>query len=215
MFLLLTFTKSLDIKSNSNGFGYILASCILLIIAVIRFDVGWDYRSYYTILDEKILAGYIRFEPLCLLLSLIAMHFEMPELFFILSSIIIYTTTFIAFKKFSVSPSLSLIVYLGLFYLISLSIIRQALAISICLYAYKYVISRNFRKFILCIIIATLFHYSAIISLIIYPIFHKYKIKTVIIFLIIAIFSRNIFFFILGYFNLFTAYLDKLNDIEG
>lgn len=215
LFLVLISTKSFDIKKVSNGFGYCLASFILILVAILRFDVGWDYQSYYTILDEEIKAGYIRFEPLSLLISFIAMYFNMPSIFFILSGLIMYVTAFYAFKRFSVSPSISLIVYVGLFYLISLSIIRQALAISVCIYAYRYVISHNFKKYFICIIVATLFHYSAIISLIVYPIFHRFKIKTVILYIILAVFTRTIILYLLEYFNVFSAYLEKIDDIEG
>ena len=35
--------------------GYVFVSLLLTVIACIRFDVGWDYPSYYRALDETFL----------------------------------------------------------------------------------------------------------------------------------------------------------------
>ncbi len=58
--------------------------------------------------------------------------------------------------------------------------VRQGLAISICLFLSKYIITKEFRKFALGIFVAMLFHTSAIIFLPAYYIFSR-KFKTSII----------------------------------
>lgn len=49
--------------------------------------------------------------------------------------------------------------------------IRQALAISICVFAFKYVRQRKLIKFLLCVMVACGFHVSAAIVLSMYPIY--------------------------------------------
>lgn len=208
-------TQSYKGKEASNNAGYFIVSFILTLIAAIRYDVGSDYSSYYTMLNESILIGFERFEPLSLLICIVSIITGKPELFFIISSIIIYPLVFYAFKKYSVHPSLSLIIYVGLFYPISLSIVRQAIAVSICLFGYKYIIEKSFIKYTLCIIIAVLFHYSAFVALSIYPLLNWIKLKNVILILAILLPVSNILFSILHNLGLYSNYLDNLSDFTG
>ncbi|HAK42626.1 MAG TPA: hypothetical protein DCM59_07875 [Clostridium sp.] len=46
--------------------------------------------------------------------------------------------------------------------------IRQSIAMAICLFSYKYLLRRNFIKYVLIILIAGMFHYSAFILLPLY-----------------------------------------------
>lgn len=211
---LLVLTNLLS-KSESTKIGYALASFLVISFAAIRFDVGFDYDVYYNMLDGPIWAGLIRFEPLSLLVALPAIYWENPYVFFILSSLIIYYFASRAFKKYSASPALSLIIYVGIFYLISLSIIRQALAISICLYAYKYLIRKSFLKFFLCIVLATLFHYSAAASLLIYFVYHYMRPKYLVIVLVIVGILKPLVFSLLIRTGMYVAYLEDPNLVTG
>lgn len=195
--------------------GYVFVSLLLTVIACIRFDVGWDYQTYYRAVDEIFLPTLTHFEPLSLLLCMPSLMTGNPFLFFIISGLIIYPLAFYAFKKNSVFPALSLVIYVGLFYLISCSIVRQAIAVSICLYAYRYVVRRSFSKYLLCIAIAVLFHYSSAVALIIYPVYHWFKIWHVVLGLIAAVILRNVLFAVLAAYGLYDDYLSNLNDIEG
>ena len=202
-------------KKEDNKKGYFLASLILTFVAAFRFDVGWDYQTYYEAIDELFLPTLLRFEPLSLVIALPAILTGNPFLFFILSSFIIYPLAFWSFKKISPYPSLSLIIYLGLFYLISCSIVRQAIAVSICLFAFRYVLSRSFFKYVLCISLAILFHYSAAVTLVIYPVYHWFKFKHIFIGLILCLLLRNILLGLLESYGLYADYLSRLNDMEG
>ena len=74
-----------------------------------------------------------------------------------------------ALKMYCVCPIIGLCVYLSRFYISrNLMQIRAALALAIILFAIKYVQDRNFRRFILVVLIATLIHYSAIIAVPLY-----------------------------------------------
>lgn len=214
LFFVLLSTNLLGKKVN-NGWGYIAATLILAIVAIVRFNVGWDYPNYYNMIDNIIIAGLSKWEPLSLALALIAIYTDNTILFFIMSGCIIYPLAFYAFKKNSAIPAVSLIVYVGLFYLISCSIIRQAMAVSICLYAYKYIKDKSFSKYFFLIMLAALFHYSAFISLVIYPIYHYGKFKFILILSITALCFRTLLFMILENYGLYTNYLSRLNDISG
>lgn len=216
MFVLaLLLSTNLLCKSESTKIGYAFASFLVFFFAAIRFDIGFDYDVYYNMLDGPIWAGLIRFEPLSLVVALPAIYWESPYVFFILSSFVIYYFVSRAFKKYSFSPALSLIIYVGIFYLISLSVIRQALAISICLFAYKYLIRKSFFKFFLCIALATLFHYSAAVSLLIYLVYHYMKPKYLIIILVIVGMLKPLVFSLLIRTGMYVSYLEDSDLVSG
>ena len=96
-------------------------------------------------------------------------------------------------------PVFSHIILLGLpSFLITFSGLRQALAIAICFYSLKYIERKELKKFILIIIFACFFHYSAFIFFIAYPLYWFKVNKTVralsiLLILFIYAFKRPLF----------------------
>lgn len=65
----------------------------------------------------------------------------------------------------------SMVLYYLLFYSFSFNIMRQMMAMSILLFSYRYIKKRELFKFLICVVIASLFHTSAIIGFALYPIY--------------------------------------------
>lgn len=77
--------------------------------------------------------------------------------------------------RYSKSFFFSYLLFIGMgFFDFSLSGIKQTIAIIIILYSYKYILSRNFVKFLTMILFASLFHLSAVVFL---PMYFLSKIK--------------------------------------
>lgn len=75
--------------------------------------------------------------------------------------------------KRSESPLFSFIIFMGLPLIqMFFSGMRQIIAIAICTMALRFIEDKKIIYFIACVLFATLFHYSAIIFLIAYPVFH-------------------------------------------
>lgn len=170
------------------------ASLIFLFMGF-RYDVGWDFRWYFplaqrtdlrvysifsTIGDigifENLKFQYLRLEIFNKILYQVTWFFNQPQLFFLFSSFIIIFLIKKGLdnkKIYSVYPWLF---FLGLpmFMLPFFSIIRQAMAVSLIFYGYKYITSGNLKKFLVTVFLASLFHGSAIFSL---PLFFLGKIK--------------------------------------
>ena len=73
-------------------------------------------------------------------------------------------------KRYSIYPILSIWLYISLgSYQSTFTRLRQAIAISIILIGYRYIIEKKIWKYILCVICAFLFHYSAICTILLYP----------------------------------------------
>lgn len=89
-------------------------------------------------------------------------------------------------KKYSKIPWLSFILFLGLGYFgMSFYLLRQVIAMAVTLLSYNFLVKRNLKMFILVVVFASLFHQTALIFLLAYPIVHiKFSFKQ--IFLVLA-----------------------------
>lgn len=79
-------------------------------------------------------------------------------------------------KKYSVHWTLSLLLYLPLFFQFEMHAARTGVAISIVFWGMEYIEERNLLKYIACVFIASCFHTTAIITLVLYWLYN-FKIK--------------------------------------
>ncbi|HDS8123413.1 TPA: EpsG family protein, partial [Enterobacter hormaechei subsp. steigerwaltii] len=129
--------------------------------------------------------------------------------FLLLYAFISISIKIITFKKLSSSPILTVILYVSTYFILhDMNQIRIGLACAIILWSLKDVIERNKSAFLIKIIIAILFHYSAIIALVIY-LFDTKKINKFIyffapLFCSVFLISKNLIF---DYSVLMASYL--------
>lgn len=71
--------------------------------------------------------------------------------------------------KYSSDVAISIIIFLSMYLLYGTYLLRQVIAIGIILLSYKYIKSRNIKKFGLTVIFASFFHKTALIFFIAYP----------------------------------------------
>ena len=143
---------------------------IPIIIGAIRYRVGTDYENYMIIYNNKqnidILQGMIQEnERFFFLIIKIAAFFNNYQVMFAIITfltVIIYYKAILNYKE-KVSLGFTFFLYLFLNFTESFNVIRQALAVAIVFYSYKFVLNRNFVKFLLTVIIATMFHITALI----------------------------------------------------
>jgi hypothetical protein len=210
------FTDKIKNISQYSEFFHSIAVVTIIIVAIIRFDVGWDYKEYYSSINNPDAYNLVRYEPLSRLFTNIALYFNNPPLLFVLYGIPTYLLAYLSFRKYSKNTGLSMIIYIGLFYLISFSTIRQALAMAICLFSYRYLQGKSFFKYSLCILLAVLFHYSAIVAIFIYLIYHYVSsLKNVVLLICITFVSKEILFYIIEKYTVFGRYIDVLFTMKG
>lgn len=113
-------------------------------------------------------------EFLYLILVYVCSHI-CPELFFqyfIIEAIIFIPVYFILQRDECYRYAwLGVAVYFLVLFPYSLNLLRQSIAVSIVLFSLHFVLNHKFKWFVLSIFIAVLFHKTAIIALLIYPIF--------------------------------------------
>lgn len=133
---------------------------------------------------------------------------------------------YVLLKRYSPNIYISVIVFVALGNLgFALSALRQMLAIAFVMFAFKYIEERKLIKFVVFTLVACLFHSTAMIFLIAYPLYRiKLKVKTLVAMAVAMIMlipvSRTIIAFILpriGAHELYYEYLqsDTTLSISG
>lgn len=136
---------------------YIYAEC---------FDEVADYTDWgmYEYWGESTLFELYGSETLWCCLNVFLSFFTSNRYIFILIIIIlIYINIYQSFKQYTEYYALAIVVFLGFWYFFTYTYLRQIMAASIAWYGLKYIEERNWRKFTLFMIVAFLFHNSAII----------------------------------------------------
>ena len=166
-----------------NKKGYLILCCIeLIVLAGIRgYTVGADTVVYLDAIDyygklptSKLFSAELvypfDFEAGYFLLTKICVFLNMGKTAFLfVIAILIYVPVFVAINRYSKMPYISILCYFAFsMFSYSLGIFRQMIAISILLCGLKYILERKFFKYLLIVILAMLFHTTAILGLALY-----------------------------------------------
>lgn len=156
----------------------ILSFFVLWYVSANRYGIGTDYKLYENMYYEitsisNIKEGIRSFayvEPGWVLFNyFVYIFFGDVTYIFSLSSFITLLLFYIfIYKNNNSNLWVSVLIYGCIFYLQSFNLVRQFMAMSICLFCIKYINQKNIFKFIGVILIATLFHFSAIVFIPIY-----------------------------------------------
>lgn len=221
--------KSLNIRStaslNTNLFFY-LGIIFFSLFVGLRWNVGIDYPAYYDLLRgynlyatelgrlefiPRITIDFIRDTKIPFYWWFIAMAFI--QLYF-------FCMTFNSRLK-------SFVVWGVFFYLTSqlgflMNVVRQACALSIVLYSYTFLINKNIKTYVIWILVASLFHTSALICL---PLIFLYRfninrlgrVSQIVILLSLYVFGDSIVHTILDMASRFLSgftYLAKIQKLS-
>ena len=109
-------------------------------------------------------------------------------IFILLYTLIIYVLLIISLRRYAYNMPFSVIIFLGLWVFFSFTYLRQVMACSIAWLGIKYIIERDWKRFLLITFIAYSFHNSAIIFSVLYFIpIRKFPIRYVIFVMVIAL----------------------------
>lgn len=185
----LLFTLIVLIGLTKIKYKYYFIFIILFLFSAIRFDVGYDYISYYNVITDLNSKNYERFGLIDQIIIDIARFLDFYQFYFITTSFIIIYLILKTIKMYSENYFFSILIFLSIpiFYLMSFTIIRQYVAISIIFFSIKYIFNRNIIKYMILIFIASIFHITALIA---FPLYFAYKVRfTKKISLLIILFS--------------------------
>lgn len=167
--------------SPGNKIGSKIIVCFsflfLWIISAFRYNVGTDFFYYYTYINriENIQVNDNEYGTY-LLGQLVALFTNEGQIFIAVTSFIIIFLIFKTIYKESSHPELSILLFLGLgYYFTSLNILQQYIALSIVFYSVRYLFEKKTIYFVVAIVVASLFHFSAIIGILYLFIVKIYK----------------------------------------
>ena len=175
LFSLFVFVFSFDkhTVSINNKVLALLFSFIVIFICGSRYGIGTDYWSYYNIYEggkdlERIELGFK---------SLIKFSWVVSpdnfSVFILLGAFLSIFVKSIYFSKLK-NPFFAIFMYLCLYYFpLDFNVIRQGLASGFIYFAVEEGKKKNLRGYLFFLCIACMFHYTAILFLILYPICSK------------------------------------------
>lgn len=185
VFAILFFLARTGEKKNNKKY-IIWAYVLFFLLTALRYDTGNDYQGYYTSLDY--MCGYLfgggsslsviwdnylylsGNEPMYFILAYLFHWLPYPALFVIAiySAISIYFF-YKAFDEYKIHSYAFIMFFATGFLFWYWDLIRQSAAIAMFFFALKFIRDGNFWKYTLVILIAMLFHYSALFLLLLYP----------------------------------------------
>lgn len=232
IFYLIVFLSALLLVSNKGRVGessraYWFGVCILFFVSAFRFDVGQDFLQFYTmevpsweeisILPHQIREGndFNRFGILVKLIYLLSDYVGCRQLVFIITSGIIYFGIGYVIKHESSDPVLSWGYFVGFMLVQSYNMIWQMSAMVIVLLSFGFVKRQLPLKFTMMILLATAFHSSAIVGLLIYPLYHKVSVKWMIIGSIVVCLSSAVVLSVIESIGFYSCYLGEMDKYPG
>lgn len=205
-----------DLNSyNQRYFSYtnkIFFLLIVLFISIFRYNVGYDYHTYYNYLITENSWGLRYFEPLPRLILQIAVKLKSPVLFFVIINSIILLLIYNLIKTESNNFYQSFLIFFALFYLDTLSIMRQWLGVAFVVYGYKYIKQKKFIHYLICVLLATLSHSSAILCIFIYFVYNYIDLSVNIVVMLLGLFLGtkiiNLIFDMIPFLSSYKYYLN-------
>jgi hypothetical protein len=147
-----------------------------ILFAGFRYQIGNDYDSYVSMYKEiakEPLSTYVEpgFAYVCYFLSVIGIKVQGVFLLFSTLTLLLIAATL---KKHSINPVFSFLLFLliPIYYFGVMDSIRQHFALSMVFYSVRFIIDKKFIKFLLLVLLAALFHKTALIILPVYFLAH-------------------------------------------
>lgn len=206
---------------------YFTSMSLLVILSTLRYGVGTDfftYRSIFQRLSKMTLKEYIDINGINEMGVYVLNKFAgllggFSGYLFLTSTIIIGCTYYVIYReREKISIAVGLILFLFLDYTMSFNIINQCIAVSIIFIGYRFIIEKNIIKFLIVILIAALFHSTAILIFPVYFLWNKRReglihpilliIFLIILILVIVNYQKVIDF--ISTFNGMEAYKDYI-----
>ena len=166
---------NLSLRVKGNLYRGIFKYCAILvpsIVAGIRCNVGTDYnlysKSFNLIKSNYDVGRYEDFEIGYKLLNKFVAYIggNFNLLLFIMSFFtILFMYKALVNEKENISVTFGMLVYMLMYYQTSLNLLRQCLAISICIYAITCLNRKSIFNYLFYVLVASLFHRSALICL--------------------------------------------------
>jgi transmembrane protein EpsG len=168
----LFYKTDINISVTTRSVLLLIAFIVPWLAAAIRYDVGSDYFSYIRIYEDIASKGILwaletlRTEPGYALLNwLVFIIFDNKQFVFIITSFFTIGLIFLTIKQHKETANIGIAVFIFLvaYYFWMWTVIRIGLSIAIVFYAYRFIINKDILKYTALVLLASFFHYTALI----------------------------------------------------
>ncbi len=159
-----------SLRNKKND--YIIIGLLLFVFSAFRYGIGYDYFAYKKIIEGT--ATYRDIEWISQLLMDIAKIFNWAHFYFMINALVVIIPIIIIAGRYSTNRAFSVFSFLliPLFFLDSMSIVRNASAYSIIFLSFFFLEQRKILIYIFLCTIAGGFHQSGYIGLLLLPLYY-------------------------------------------
>ena len=159
-------------RQGLNTLSLLAIFTILFLLSALRLEVGNDYGTYVTTIHEIYVGGYVVTEPLFNGVVKVLCELSGGENYLLVFGVFAFATIWIFMKVLyeqteNFPMAFFLFMTLGIYFR-TFNTVRYYFVLSITLYSFRYVLRKEYGKFVLLIALAALFHKSALVVIPIY-----------------------------------------------
>lgn len=162
------FLDIIRVRGNQKIIIIFIVFILFVLLDGFRWETGTDwvlYRDFFLNPSKEI---WMSFEPgYVLITQIIHCLSDNYTVFLIILAFLIYSLYLKSINDYGAYPLITILLFYCTF-VGYMGMNRQHLALAICLYSFRYIISEKFWKFSICILIAALFHRTASIFFVSY-----------------------------------------------
>jgi len=162
------FLEIFKVKENQKKLLIFAIFVLLVLLDGLRWETGTDWILYRDYFLNSTKEKWMAFEPGYVLLNQVIHIFSNNyTVFLILFAILIYSLYLKSIADIALYPLITSLLFFCAF-IGYMGMNRQHVALAICLYSFRYIISKEFWSFSLCVLLAALFHRTASIFFVVY-----------------------------------------------
>ena len=159
-------------RQGINDLSLLAIFTILFLLSALRLEVGNDYGTYVTTIHEIYVGGYVVTEPLFNGVVKLLCDLSGGENYLLVFAVFAFATIWIFLKVLyeqtdDFPMAFFLFMTLGIYFR-TFNTVRYYFVLAITLYSFRYVLRKEYGKFVLLIVLAAFFHKSVLVVIPIY-----------------------------------------------
>lgn len=159
-------------RQGLNTLSLLAVFTILFLLSALRLEVGNDYETYVDTIHEIYVGGYVVTEPLFNGVVKLLCELSGGENYLLVFGVFAFVTIWIFLKVLyeqteDFSMAFFLFMTLGIYFR-TFNTVRYYFVLALTLYSFRYVLKKEYGKFILLIVLAAFFHKSVLVVIPIY-----------------------------------------------
>ena len=165
-------TERFTRRQGLNTLSLLAIFMILFLLAALRLEVGNDYGTYVDTIHEIYVGGYVVTEPLFNAVVKVLCELSGGENYLLVFAVFAFVTIWIFLKVLyeqteDFPMAFFLFMTLGIYFR-TFNTVRYYFVLAITLYSFRYVLRKEYGKFIMLIVLAAFFHKSVLVVIPIY-----------------------------------------------